>query len=166
MVLESRLHACLLWGRDLAGRRWMIWGTLMDHCTSTSCAHSTGGGVTAPCEVPLKMRQAIRESSTTDAIVPGARERRWPRSCSRFSEGSLLGSGLALNLGTKKARALIAYLAALPGRAHPRDSWRACYWRRGRRAGQAKPPPHPARPAPVAARDQAADPRRRPRHFA
>src|SRR5262245_59508658 len=38
------------------------------------------------------------------------------------------GSGPALSLGTKKAHALIAYLAVPPGRAHPRDKLAGLLW--------------------------------------
>src|SRR5262245_11032863 len=38
------------------------------------------------------------------------------------------GSGPALSLGTKKAHALIAYLAVPPGRAHPRDKLASLLW--------------------------------------
>jgi hypothetical protein len=38
------------------------------------------------------------------------------------------GSGPALSLGTKKAQALIAYLAVPPGRAHPRDKLASLLW--------------------------------------
>jgi DNA-binding SARP family transcriptional activator len=39
-----------------------------------------------------------------------------------------LGSGPALNPGTRKAQALIAYLAVPPGRAHPRDKLASLLW--------------------------------------
>jgi DNA-binding SARP family transcriptional activator len=38
------------------------------------------------------------------------------------------GAGPALSLGTKKAQALIAYLAVPPGRAHPRDKLAYLLW--------------------------------------
>src|SRR5215831_2522936 len=38
------------------------------------------------------------------------------------------GSGPGLSLGTKKAQALIAYLAVPPGRAHPRDKLASLLW--------------------------------------
>src|SRR5262245_461233 len=37
-------------------------------------------------------------------------------------------AGPALSLGTKKAQALIAYLAVPPGRAHPRDKLASLLW--------------------------------------
>jgi len=39
-----------------------------------------------------------------------------------------LGSGQSLTLGTKKAQALIAYLAVPPGRAHSRDKLASLLW--------------------------------------
>src|SRR5215831_12677336 len=38
------------------------------------------------------------------------------------------GSGQALSLGTKKAQALMAYLAVPSGRAHPRDKLSSLLW--------------------------------------
>jgi DNA-binding SARP family transcriptional activator len=38
------------------------------------------------------------------------------------------GSGQGLSLGTRKAQALIAYLAVPPGRAHTRDKLASLLW--------------------------------------
>src|SRR5262245_18736012 len=75
------------------------------------------------------MRQAVGPGGPGDAIVRGARvpmARLTLQLLGGFS--GRVRSGQALNLGTKKAQALIAYLAVPPGRAHARDKLASLLW--------------------------------------
>src|SRR5262245_58429484 len=75
------------------------------------------------------MRQAVGPGGPGDAIVRGARTPMARLTLQLLGGFAVrLGSGQALSLGTRKAQALIAYLAVPPGRAHSRDKLASLLW--------------------------------------
>src|SRR5262245_24735082 len=75
------------------------------------------------------MRQAVGPGGPGDAIVRGARTPMARLTLQLLGGFAVrLGSGQALSLGTRKAQALVAYLAVPPGRAHSRDKLASLLW--------------------------------------
>src|SRR5262245_46108183 len=75
------------------------------------------------------MRQAVGPGGPGDAIVRGARTPMARLTLQLLGGFAVrLGSGQALSLGTRKAQALIAYLAVPPGRATSRDKLASLLW--------------------------------------